>query len=1013
MNKFAQLLKDKGFSAYLITQFLGAFNDNLFKQVLILYSLNAVLNNKVDTDYTLLAQGLFVLPFLLFSGYAGFFADRFRKHRVLQFTKSIEIVAMLLAALAFSFDHIPGLLAVLFLMATQSTFFSPAKYGILPEILPDEELSRANALLELTTFAAIILGGALGAVLFEFASDQLGTVASGMIAIAIIGTVCAWWITPTQQRDDSKKFALFPWKEIISGTKHLYKNDTLWLTTLGITWFWFLGAAVQIDVMYLGKVSMQLSDMHTGFLAAFLGIGIGAGSMIAGVLSGDKIELGLVPLGSLGMFISGLILPGLVESYWATALCLSVLGAMAGLYIVPLNALIQEQADEKRKGEILATVNFYTMVGALFAAGMMAVFQHVLKLDPVAIISVLGTFTLLATLYALKVLPHFFARLITYALAHTLFRINVLGQPHLPLKGPALIVSNHISYLDGLLITACTQRFVRFMVYKPIYENRWLNPIFRLANAIPVQGGNEANVKESLERARAELEAGHVVCIFAEGRITRTGNLLPFRKGLERIAEGLNAPIVPVHMHGIWGSALSLRNKKVRWTRPLTSPYRLTISFGEHLPSNATAWQVRRAIQDLSSQGAIARQNPKRNLLSAWLNKALANPRQAKLQDAEQNLNQLGILKRYLSLDSKPQNQVVAVSAAPSINTVATHLHLLSKGHIIVPLDPREDEKRQLEKAKIAGATFAICDQASLAEKMEGNQIAPYAITYGKAINPIAPWLIRLLPKGLTYWLFSKPPSKLDDVAYRLFSRNKSAACEISHGNVLANIEALGQVFQLSEKDRLLAPLPYSHAFGLVAQLWLPLLSDVRASLIADGLDQQAVNQALRKQRPTVILDTVEALEASIASAQADLFSSARYVIAAGKPSNQQVAYAFHDKFSVALLSGYGMTEMSPGVAVNTPDIKSSGQLQRGLKTGSIGQPLPGVSVKIVDASSGEECGPGKSGELWVGGPGLCKGYVKYAEHQAIEGAWFNTHDHAQWDEEGFLFFEDTTSEEA
>jgi len=664
-GKYKDLLTALGFQAFLWTQFLGAFNDNLYKIVVAMLAVHVATSAGGGSGHLSLVGAVFILPFFLFSGYAGHIADVSSKRTVLIVTKALEIVAMALGFVAFLSGRIDLMLGVLFLMALQSTFFSPAKYGILPEMFPDRDLSRANGLLEMTTFLAIILGTSIGSLVFAMWKDRLAWIALTLIGIAIAGTITSLAISRVPPSGSQKPFRLNPWAEIGEGLTRLYQERTLWLTVVGIAYFWFMGALLQMDIILLGKEVMELEDFWIGILGAFLAIGIGIGSVAAGRLSGDKVELGLVPLGSIGIGGFSILLASSTASYAQTVTALLLLGFSGGLFIVPLNAVLQQKSGREERGRVIATSNFVTTGGVLLASGVLWTLRDLFQLQADRIILVFGLFTLLGTVYILRILPDFLIRFTLWMVTHTIYRIRIVGQEHVPFRGPALLVCNHISHSDGLLVGACVQRFIRFMVYRPYYELKPLNWLFRLMRAIPVTGGNRKEVIQSLERAREELRQGHVVCIFAEGALSRTGTLLPFKRGFERIVKGVDVPVIPVHLDRLWGSIFSFKDGKFFWKWPERIPYPVTVSFGSPLPATARAEEVRQAIMEMGSAAVEHRKTPRdllhlRFLTTAkrrWFSLAMADSTGKKLSFGEALVSSL-LLARWVQKQSLEDRMV-------------------------------------------------------------------------------------------------------------------------------------------------------------------------------------------------------------------------------------------------------------------------------------------------------------------------------------------------------------------
>lgn len=380
----------------LLAQFLGALNDNFFKIVLSMLAVHAVGNTQSGGMLSLIGA-IFILPFLLFSGYAGHTADVYSKRTVLVVTKVLEIATMGLGVFALISGHFTFMLTVLFLLALQATFFSPAKYGILPELVHPKDLSRANGLLEMSSFLAIILGTSLGSILFAAWKDQLAWIGLVTLLLAVAGALASLHVPYVPPAKAPKSLGWNPLGEINLGLKRLYETTLLWRIVMGISYFWFLGALMQMDIILFGKEVMSLDDLRIGLLNAFLAIGIGVGSVTAGYLSGEKVELRLTPLGSLGMGLFSLLLAWSTFSYALIALALTLLGFSGGLFIVPLNASLQQQSGQEEKGRLLATNNFLNTIGILSASGVLWLLHDHLHMRADHIIGIFGVCTLAAT----------------------------------------------------------------------------------------------------------------------------------------------------------------------------------------------------------------------------------------------------------------------------------------------------------------------------------------------------------------------------------------------------------------------------------------------------------------------------------------------------------------------------------------------------------------------------------------------------------------------------------------
>src|SRR5580765_1430176 len=506
-NHYRETLRRPGLQPFLWTQFLGAFNDNLFKIVVSMLAVHLVASARAGRELSIVSA-VFILPFLLFSGYAGQLADIYSKRTVLVVSKSLEVVAAGIGLIAFASGHLQLTYAVLFLIAVQATFFSPAKYGILPEILPDSDLSRANGLLEMSTFVAIVLGTAVGGYLFDAWRAQLWLIGVLVVAVAAIGMATSVGIPHVPAATPGRRVDRNPWREIVIGIAALKRDRTLWLTAIGISYFWFLGSLLQLVVILFGSEVMHLSDARTGLLTAFSAIGIGIGSLAAGRLSGDKVELGLAPIGAIGMGVFSIALAWSGQSFTLAAINLTIVGFFGGLFAVPLNALLQQRGSPETKGRLMATNNFVNMIAVAMASGALWLCQSKLGMAPQHTIVVFAILTLVSSVAVLALVPEFFVRFCLWLLTHTIYRIRIVGADNVPFKGPALLVCNHMSHVDGFLIGSCVQRFIRFLVYRPYYEHPAFNRLLRMMHAIPISAGNRREMLASIERARQELVDG-------------------------------------------------------------------------------------------------------------------------------------------------------------------------------------------------------------------------------------------------------------------------------------------------------------------------------------------------------------------------------------------------------------------------------------------------------------------------------------------------------------------------
>ncbi len=605
----------RGFWSLVLTQFQGALNENGLKNLVVFIILGMAMRT-ADRDRLVLIVGtLFSVPFILFSMTGGFLADRYSKRTVTIWTKFFEMAVMVLAIAGLGWQNLNLEMAAVFLASTQAALFGPSKYGLLPELLPEPELSWGNGVLELGTFLAVIAGGVSGAFLADVFHGRQGWSGVIFLGLSLVGLIFSLGITKVPSANPTKKFRANPIGDLwVQG--HLIRQDRiLWLAVLGNTYFWFLGALLTANIVFYGSDVLHISSTRTGILQAAVAIGIGLGSLAAGYLSSGKVEYGLIPLGSVGMTVFGVLLSRQSLSFVEVLVLLAALGFSAGFFAVPVNALIQHRPDEKDKGGVIAAANLLSFVGIGGAAGVYYVFQHYLHLSPSAIFLSVSLVTVAATAYVLYLLPDALLRLLLWIATHTLYRIHLTGRENLPAKGGALLVPNHVSMVDAVLLIASIDRPIRFLMFKGSYDHWLVKPFAKIMGVIPISSQlRPRELIHSLRTATQALHDGEVVCIFPEGQMTRIGQMLPFRRGMERIMKGVDAPIIPVNLGGVWGSIFSFERGRFLWKLPHRIPYPVTVTFGKPMAPTTGAQEVRQAVQELGAEAYLARKRYMRTL---------------------------------------------------------------------------------------------------------------------------------------------------------------------------------------------------------------------------------------------------------------------------------------------------------------------------------------------------------------------------------------------------------------
>ncbi|KGD61792.1 acyltransferase [Alcanivorax jadensis T9] len=612
------LLASRRFGPFFFTQFLGAFNDNVFRQALILLIASGAVTAVSVNTLNNVALALFILPFFLFSALAGQVADKYDKASLVRKIKFVEVCIMSAAAVGFFFDAVYFLLGVLFCMGLQSTFFGPIKYSIIPQQLDDKELVSGNALVEMGTFLAILLGSISG-VLLKMDGVGDGVVAITVVGLALLGYLAARGIPSAPAADDGLKINWNLWKETWHIVGYAREVKSVWMCVLGISWFWFLGAAYTTQLkVYVDEYLLGTDGLYAVLLGTF-SIGIGLGSFLCEKLSGKRVELGLVPLGSIGLSVFGVDLffsyaglqgngqvdiAGFLQQAGGYRVLMDLLGigVFGGFYIVPLFAFIQHRSNPKHLSRIIAAnniLNALLMVGSAVAG---IVLVGVLELTVPQFFLALALANVLVASYIYTVVPEFLIRLLVWMLTHTMYRVKHHGMEHIPDEGPCMLVCNHVSYVDALLLAGAIRRPVRFVMFKPIYDMPLLNYIFRTGKTIPIDSKtrNPVIYERAFVRIREELEAGEVVCIFPEGKLTEDGEVAEFRAGIEKIVADYPVPVIPMALSGLWGSFFSHKGGKALTRLPSRFWSRIKLAVGDAVaPEQVRADDLRERVMTL------------------------------------------------------------------------------------------------------------------------------------------------------------------------------------------------------------------------------------------------------------------------------------------------------------------------------------------------------------------------------------------------------------------------------
>jgi acyl-[acyl-carrier-protein]-phospholipid O-acyltransferase/long-chain-fatty-acid--[acyl-carrier-protein] ligase len=1014
----------------LAAQALGAFNDNAWKMVVTLLLIGALPRDQgfeaASQSTTTLAFVVFTLPLVLFSVPGGMLADRFSKRSVIVALKALEVVFMAAGTLALWWSPTGGTaaLVVLGLMGLQSALFSPAKYGVLPELLPHERLAAGNGALEMWTFLAIVGGTAAGGQILDLWRGQPWLTGVLLTVLAVVGLCAACFVprtpAPVATAERVNTFGL-AWRA-------MRRDRVLGLAVAGAAFFWCLASLLGQDVLVYAKTQLGLGDSDAGLPLAVFGIGAGVGGVLAGRLSHHKVELGLIPLGAVllgGLALTlGLLTPGKA----GTLVLMALMGIASGLVIVPLEACLQWRAPERARGATIALANMFifsgVIVGSLLAEGMSRV-----GLSASAILLGAAVVTLIGTAWALWLLPVALLRLVLVLLTHTLYRLKVVGRVHVPERGGALLVPNHVSFVDGLFLVASIDRPVRFVVDEGWFARPWLRPFMLAIDAIPISAdGGPRKVLRALRDAGEGIERGELVCIFAEGQITRTGALLPFRRGLERIVKGRKAPIIPVWLDQVWGSIFSRAGGRFLFKRPERIPYPVTVAFGAPLPSGTPIHEVRAKVQELGCDSWILRKADTRPLHHGFVQSARRRP--LGFAFADQNTPPLRWLHALagavgMARALRPAwdgQERVGVCLPPSVGGALVNLAASLAGRTVVNLNYTAGAAGIESAVRQAGLRTVVSHRVFLEKagvvlpaEVKVLWIDEVSAGIGRGARIAALLRALSLPIAMLERACGAPRGvKVDDLATVIFSSGSTGEPKgvmLTHFNVGTNQSGVFQVLPLRPQDKLLGVLPLFHSFGYLA-LWLCAARGIGCVFHPNPLDALAIGELVQRHAVTLMIATPTFLQIYQRRVSPGQFGSVRLVVAGAEKLPERVAQGFQDTFGMRPLEGYGTTECAPVVSVSTLDFRAQGLFQAGSRRGSVGQALPGVMLRVVDPDSHAPLPPGTPGLLLVRGPNVMQGYLGQAERtaQVLRGGWYVTGDIACVDDDGFLRITDRLS---
>ena len=1023
-------LMSRSFLGLLVTQFLGAANDNVFRWLTVpiakdLFGRFMPDQTRADSLAVSLGLACLVVPVILLAAPAGYVADRFSKRTVIVWCKVAEVALMALGLLGLLIGNVYLLYFVVLLLGSQAAIFSPSKLGSIPEIVSANKLSAANGLVGLTTVLAVVGGSWAGLQLASVTWRtgegllSLWPAALALVGVAAAGWFSSLWIRPLPAANPSLAFPRNPVKQTWGDLRIVATTRPLLRVVLGVAFFWAVASLFQMNIDAYATTVLQLDQEQVGPLLAVLSLGVGIGSVLAGIWSAGRVELGIVPLGALGIAGGAMLLYTSSNSAMWTGIWLFCVGVSGGLYNIPLTAYTQHRSPPDKRGAVQAVSNFLTFGGMLLASGLFFLLRDVASLSPQRIFLLTGLATLPVLAYAVFLLPSATIRFAVWLASHTIYRLKVYGRENLPATGGALLVANHVTWLDGVFLLLSSSRPVRMLTYADYIDRWWIRGLARLMGAIPLTRGGKS-VVHALDTAREALLRGELVCIFPEGGLTRSGQLHGFKRGLLSIVEGTGAPVVPVYLDELWGSIFSFQGGRFFWKRPRRWPYPVSIHFGPPLEEPLDVHRVRQAVQNLGVSAVQQRSSRTMILPRAFLRMCRRSFFRAKMADSSgAELKGHSLLLKALVfrrlLDKKllaADERFVGLLLPPSVPAALANIALPLCGRIAVNLN-------YTTSVEVMNSCIAQCgirrvltsrrvmEKLNFQPKAELVYLEDLIKLVGRKDKLMAALQAYLTPVWLLERMLGLTKIKGDDLLTVIFtsgSTGEPKGVMLTHRNVGSNIEAIDQIVHLTKRDVALGVLPFFHSYGYTGLLWTVLTLAPKGVYHFSPLEPAQVGKLCEKHRVTLLMTTPTFLRSYLRKCEPEQLRSLEVVFASAEKLPGDLADAFEKKFGVRPVEAYGATELSPLVTANIPPARAQGA-SGGCKDGTVGRPIPGVAVKVVHPETGEELGVDEPGMLLVRGPNVMQGYFNRPDltEKVIRDGWYVTGDVALIDADGFI----------
>ncbi|MCW0188290.1 acyl-[ACP]--phospholipid O-acyltransferase [Campylobacter lari] len=1060
-------LKIFGVLPFLTVAFINAFVD-LGHKIIIQNTIYKFYEDSTQLFLTAIINALMLLPFILMLSPSGFLADKFPKNKIMKISALFSVILTCIICLCYYLGAFWLAFVMTFIMGVQSALYSPAKYGFIKELVGKELLAMGNGAVNAVSIVAILAGMAVFSLSFEMLFEpnfntpsdiltQITPLGFVLIAFAVLELFLAYKLPNLKEEDKNLSFdkkQYFQGKLLASNLKTIFSHKIIWLCIVGISLFWAISQLYLVSFPVYAKNDLFIENtFYVQCSLAFSGIGVIIGSLISGKFSKNYIELGLIPLGALGIFLMSILMPFL-ENLLSYSVVFFIFGLSGAFFIIPLNSLIQFHAKENELGKVLAGNNF---IQNIFMLGFLALatFAAYAEFEVINLFYFIIAVAFFGSVYVLSKLPFSLVRLLMSIAFFQRYRLLVEGFENIPEKGGALLLGNHISFIDWAIVQMAIPRKIYFVMEKSIYSKWYIKIFLDKFGVIPV---SSASSKSSLELIAMHIKNGNLVCLFPEGVLSRHGQLNEFKGGFELVCSKLeeqDGVILPFYIRGLWGSAFSRSDEEFSARNRKISKRKIAIAFGKSLPIHTKKEVVKAKVFELSFIAWKSQCESMHTIARAWIDSAKRNLSQIAIVDpliggiTYRKMLALSLVFSSFIKDRShelniqptqgsyaPKEECVGILLPASMASSLCNLAVLLANKIVVNLNFTAGVKA-INQAIQCSQIQQIYTSRKFMEKLENkgiklefeehvriifieDVIASFKRQKLKIFSMLA--LVSILPTCLIKALFAPNKQNLA-IAAILFSSGSEGTPKgvmLNNRNILSNIAQISDVLCAKNEDVVLSSLPPFHAFGLTVTTFMPLLEGIKSITHADPTDALGVAKAIVKNNVSIMCATSTFLGIYARNKKLDaiMFESLRIIVSGAEKLKSEVRTAFEMKFKKPIFEGYGATETTPVASVNLPNKFDPDYwiLHRANKEGSVGMPLPGSAIRIVDPSTYESLNHGEDGLILIGGHQVMVGYLNNKEKtdeviKEIDGIrWYNTGDKGHVDEDGFLYIVDRYS---